>query len=394
MPIIRIPWIRKFETQYHEVTIPENAGEEDLEAVSPENKGDNDKAVATEDTGGKTESENADDEDLAIIDTTQVENESDTDDKKVSQDEEPSESGVSQRGRVLSRMINYISNESKLGESLKTGELRKRMTEPAWNVPAPFNMTHFDMGDFSMKLLSAKENPDVEHVILQLHGGGYMGAIRNAYYVFAGLYNEISHGMSVLSPDYRVAPENPYPAALNDAISSYKWLMERGYKPENIVLAGDSAGGGLSLALCMYLRDHDMPTPGGIIAMSPWTDLTASGPSYDFNYDKDPLYGGSRESLIYINAYPGDNDKKDPYISPAFGKFDGFPPMLIQVGSHEMLLSDSETVAAKAREAGVKVRLTVYEGMFHDFQMAYTAIPESKKAWAEAGRFLDILYSN
>ncbi|MBO7362096.1 MAG: alpha/beta hydrolase fold domain-containing protein, partial [Lachnospiraceae bacterium] len=99
-----------------------------------------------------------------------------------------------------------------------------------------------------------------------------------------------------------------------------------------------------------------------------------------------------KESLIYINSYPGDHDKKDPYISPAFGSFKDFPPMLIQVGSNEMLLSDSETVAAKAREEGVRLRFTVYEGMFHVFQMAYTAIPESKRAWMEAGRFFDVLY--
>jgi len=355
MAVIRIPWIRKFETQYHEVTVPDDDPTENV---------------------GSVENSEPEQQDV-FLDTAPDAHE---------------EVNVSSAGRVLSKMINYISNESMLGKSLKTGELRKRMSEPAWTVPAPFNMTHFDMGSFTMKLLSSKENPDTLHVILQLHGGGYMGSIRNAYYVFAGLYNEISHGMSVLSPDYRVAPENPYPAALEDALLSYNWLLDRGYKPENIVVAGDSAGGGLSLALCMYLRDHSMPLPGGIIAMSPWTDLTASGPSYDFNYDKDPLYGGSRESLIYINAYPGDHDKKDPYISPAFGSFEDFPPMLIQVGSHEMLLSDSETVASKARDAGVKVRLTVYEGMFHVFQMAYTAIPESKKAWAECGRFLDVLY--
>ena len=142
----------------------------------------------------------------------------------------------------------------------------------------------------------------------------------------------------------------------------------------------------------MYLRDHGEPLPGGIIAMSPWTDLTASGESYETNFDKDPLYGGTKESLIYINSYPGDHDKKDPYISPAFGSFKDFPPMLIQVGSNEMLLSDSETVATKAREDGVRLRFTVYEGMFHVFQMAYTAIPESKRAWMEAGRFFDVLY--
>ncbi|MCR4791176.1 MAG: alpha/beta hydrolase [Lachnospiraceae bacterium] len=315
-----------------------------------------------------------------------------TDAKESADDAQNAEAaGVSSRGRVLSRMISYISNESMMGKSLKTGELRKKMQEPAWNVPAPFNMTSFDLEHFSMKMLSSRENPDIEHVILQLHGGGYMGSIRNAYYVFAGLYNEISHGMNVLCPDYRVAPEDPYPAALEDALASYEWLLGHGYKAENIILAGDSAGGGLALALCMYLRDNGKTLPMGIIAMSPWADLTASGASYEFNFEKDPLYGNTKESLIYINAYPGDNDKTDPYISPVFGSFRDFPPMLIQVGANEMLLSDSETVAEKARAEGVKVRLHVYEGMFHDFQMAYTAIPESKKAWAEAGKFIDIL---
>ena len=134
-----------------------------------------------------------------------------------------------------------------------------------------------------------------------------------------------------------------------------------------------------------------MPMPGGIIAMSPWTDLTASGESYTTNYEKDVLFGNTKESMIYVNDYPGEHDKMDCYISPLFGSFRDFPPMLIQVGSAEMLLSDSVSVAAKAREQGVKVRLSVYEEMFHVFQMAYLNIPESKKAWAEVGVFFDTL---
>ena len=364
-------WIKKYEHQYHEVPAPD-----DLNV--PEDVTENVTAYDTEEN-----------EATGDIDSLPAEADG-ADDREITEGEA---AGVSSGGKVLSRMIAYISNESLIGKSLKTGELRKKMTEPAWTVPEPFNLTSFDMGNFSMKMLSSKENPDLEHVILQLHGGGYMGSIRNAYYVFAGLYNELSHGMNVCCPDYRVAPENPYPAALEDAYATYKWLMTRaGYKPGNIILAGDSAGGGLCMALTMYLRDHGEPLPGGIIAMSPWTDLTASGESYETNFDKDPLYGGTKESLIYINSYPGDHDKTDPYISPAFGSFKDFPPMLIQVGSNEMLLSDSEIVAAKARDEGVRLRLTVYEGMFHVFQMAYTAIPESKKAWMEAGRFFEAIF--
>lgn len=301
------------------------------------------------------------------------------------------EGEASVKGRVVAEMLSHFTNDLKIGKKIKGGELRKRMIEPPWIPPAMFNLTGINMDHFTMKLLSLKENPNTDYVILQLHGGGYTGAVRNAYYVFAGLYNELSHGCNVLTPDYRVAPENPYPAALEDALASYRWLLSKGYYGEQIILAGDSAGGGLAMALCMYLRDHNMPVPGGIIAMSPWTDLTASGESYETNYEKDPLFGNTKESLIYQNDYPGEHDRMDPYISPLFGDFRGFPPMLIQVGSIEMLLSDSVSVAAKAREQGVKVRLSVYEGMFHVFQMAYLNIPESKKAWAEAGKFIDVL---
>lgn len=301
------------------------------------------------------------------------------------------ESAASVEGRVISDLLSHLTNDLAIGKKIKSGELRKRLKEPPWKVPDCFNMTHIDLANFSMKLLTRKENPRDDMVILQLHGGGYTGAVRNAYYVFAGLYNEVSRGCSVLTPDYRVAPENPYPAALSDAVESYRWLLEKGYFGEQIIVGGDSAGGGLAMALCMYLRDNNMPLPRGLVAMSPWTDLTASGESYETNYLKDPLFGNTRESLIYVNDYAGSHDKMDAYISPLFGDFRGFPPMLIQVGSIEMLLSDSLSVGQKAREQGVKVRLSVYEEMFHVFQMAYLAIPESKRAWAEIGRFIEVL---
>lgn len=301
------------------------------------------------------------------------------------------ETEASVKGRVIADLLSHLTNDLQIGKKIKSGELRKRLKEPPWIVPDCFNMTHIELKNFSMKLLSLKENPSQDHVILQLHGGGYMGAVRNAYYVFAGLYNEVSHGCNVLTPDYRVAPEHLYPAALEDAVASYQWLLDKGYYGEQIIVAGDSAGGGLAMALCMYLKDHHMPMPGGVVAMSPWTDLTASGESYETNYERDPLFGNTKDSLIYVNDYAGDHDKMDCYISPLFGDFRGFPPMLIQVGSLEMLLSDSVSVAAKAREQGIRVRLSIYEGMFHVFQMAYLNIPESKKAWAEVGKFIDVI---
>lgn len=288
-------------------------------------------------------------------------------------------------------MIALMTADRLIGPKLQNGEIRKNLVEAPWKCPACFHVTQIDLAHCKAELLSLVQNPSLNRVILQLHGGGYIGAMRNKYRSFAGLYNEIGSGINVFTPDYRVAPENPYPAALEDALDAWQWLMQSGVQPGKIVIAGDSAGGGLALALCLYLKDHGMELPEGLILMSPWTDLTASGESYETNYTLDPLFGNTKESMIFNRDYVGDEDPTNPYISPLFGSYEGFPPMLIQVGSIEMLLSDSTMLAKKAKEAGVKVRLSIYEGMFHVFQMGELMLQESKKAWEEAGKFLRVL---
>lgn len=292
------------------------------------------------------------------------------------------------RGKVIRDLIARFSNDLLIGKKIKSGELRKKIVEiePEWKCPEHLNYQIIEMDNFTMEFLEPIEDKK-KKVILQLHGGGYVAAMKNAYRSFAALYSEIGKGCSVLTIDYRVAPENPYPAALEDAVASYEWLLEQGYREEEIVIAGDSAGGGLALALCLWLKNHGKKLPLGIIAMSPWTDLTISGESVETNFEKDPLFGKTRDSLLYNKDYLGDNDPTNEYLSPLFGNYEGFPPMLIQVGSYEMLLSDSERVAQKAKEAGVKVKLSVYEGMFHVFQMAMRLMPESQQAWMEIKRF-------
>ncbi|MCI9378735.1 MAG: alpha/beta hydrolase [Eubacterium sp.] len=300
------------------------------------------------------------------------------------------EADASQRGIMIRELIARFTSDHLIGKKIKNGELRKKLVEPAWNVPDGFHMTQIDMDKFSMEWLEPEQG-NSNMTLLQLHGGGYVGAMRNAYRTFAAAYNELGGGMPVLTIDYRVAPEDPYPAALEDAVRAYNWLLDRGYPGNRIIVAGDSAGGGLALALCLYLRDHGIELPGGIIAMSPWTDMTASGESYETNFEKDPLFGNTRDSLIYNRDYLGLEDPRNPYISPAFGDLTGFPPMLIQVGSYEMLLSDAQTVAQKAKKQGVKVRFHIYEGMFHVFQMAMQLMPESVMAWKEVEKFLELL---
>ncbi len=294
------------------------------------------------------------------------------------------------RGRVLRELIAHATSDNLIGRKIKNGELRKKLVEPPWKVPDFYSLRIIEAQNCTMELLEA-DRKNERMVLLQLHGGGYIGGMRNAYRSFAGLYSELGRGMGVLTVDYRVAPEYPYPAALEDSIYAYNWLLKAGWQEDEIVVAGDSAGGGLAMALCMYLKNQNRKLPAGIIAMSPWTDLTQSGASYTDNYEKDPLFGNTKDSLIYNRDYVQDEDTTNPYISPLYGNFTGFPPMLIQVGSYEMLLSDSVLVAEKAKRAGVKVRLSVYEGMFHVFQMAMLLIPESKQAWREVGKFLDII---
>ena len=288
-------------------------------------------------------------------------------------------------------IIARMTADRTLGPKIQKGEIRKNLIEPAWKCPDVFHMTQITLSNCSAELLTLSKDPNQSRAILQLHGGGYIGAMRNKYRSFAGLYNEISKGCNVFTPDYRVAPENIFPAALEDAAEAYHWLLGIGYSPERVVVAGDSAGGGLALALCLYLKDRGEPLPEGLILMSPWTDLTASGESYQTNYTLDPLLGNTRDSMLYNLEYVGDHDVTNPYISPLFGDYHDFPPMLIQVGSIEMLLSDSTSLAQKVKEAGGKVRLSIYDGMFHVFQMGELMLPESKQAWEEAGKFLRVL---
>ncbi len=298
--------------------------------------------------------------------------------------------GLSRRSRIVKELVAEFNHNTYLKSHFIGNKRSVSEFDKPFRYPEHIAVRRIAMANFNMELISWKDS-DNPWVILHLHGGGYMNAFKNNYRSMAGLYSEVAKGAAVLTIDYRVAPENPFPAALFDARDAYDWLLANGYDEEHIVLAGDSAGGGLALCLCHYLRDCEKKLPAGIVCMSPWTDLTASGQSYRDKFEEDPVFGNTDDSIIYDNPYIGDEDPENPYISPLFGEYEGFPPILIQVGTSEMLLSDSQQLAAKAKAAGVKVRLSEYEGMFHVFQMCGKLMEESGRAWVEIGRFLAIL---
>lgn len=297
------------------------------------------------------------------------------------------EDEMSFQSKLVRDLIARATGDYLIGRKIQNGELRRKLIEPAWKCPDEYQVEQIQMPLFQMEYLMPKEHANTERVVLQLHGGGYVGTMINVHRSFAVLYSQAAGNTCVLTIDYRVAPENPFPAALEDAQTAYEWLLAKGFRSEQIFLGGDSAGGGLAMALCHKLKDEAKSLPGGIVAMSPWTDMTAGGPSYEEKYEIDPLFGNTKESLIYCTDYRREENPENPYLSPLFGDFTGFPPMLIQVGTHEMLLSDSQLVAQKAHRQGVKVRLSEYEGMFHVFQMGLQLLPESRKAWKEVEHF-------
>jgi acetyl esterase/lipase len=223
-------------------------------------------------------------------------------------------------------------------------------------------------------------------VLLYLHGGGYCVGSSRTHRALAA---QIAHAAGAVAyvPDYRLAPEHPHPAALEDALTAYRWLLAQGVNPALISIGGDSAGGGLTLAAAAAIRDSGLPLPAALVLISPWTDLTLSGESANTHARRDPMLSraiGELWSRLYLGRYPADH----PPCSPLFAKFGGLPPMLIQVGSEEILLSDSQRLEQRARDAGVRVRLSLYGRMWHDFQMHAGLLRDSDRAITEIGDFV------
>ncbi|OFW56698.1 MAG: hypothetical protein A2W01_02810 [Candidatus Solincola sediminis] len=222
--------------------------------------------------------------------------------------------------------------------------------------------------------------------ILYLHGGGYVLGSIKSHRAFVGTIAAAAQSPTFII-NYRLAPEWPFPAALEDAVASYKWLLAEGFTPENIVIAGDSAGGGLSVATLISLRDSHDPLPAGAMLISPWTDLALDGDSIDALARKDPML--TRYQLATTaQMYLGGTDASNPLVSPIHGDLTGLPPLCIHVGTCERLLDDSRRLAERAREDGVEVELEIWDGMFHVWH-SMTLMPESRAAVRKLGEFFE-----
>ncbi len=222
--------------------------------------------------------------------------------------------------------------------------------------------------------------------LLHLHGGGYVMGSCNSHRALTARAAIAGRTRAVL-PEYRLAPEHPFPAAVNDAVAAYRALLDQGISPRDISILGDSAGGGLTLSLLLSLRDAKIELPAAAVLLSPWTDMTFSGESMKTRAEVDPWL--KAELMVGVReAYLQGHDPKNPGASPLLGDLSGLPPLLIQVGDQEVLLSDSTRLFSRAKEAGVEAELEVGEELWHVFQLFAPGLPEANEAFERMGIFL------
>ncbi len=223
-------------------------------------------------------------------------------------------------------------------------------------------------------------------LIIYYHGGGFFFGSSRSHRVIAS--NLARSGQCrVLAADYRLAPENPAPAAHDDAYATYKWALDNGYAPHAISLCGDSAGGNLALSVAIRAKKEGLPLPSCIMLMSPWLDIAAEGASHSEHADAPPL---SPELMgIFTACYIGDGDRKSSAITPFYEDFTGLPPVLVHVGSWEMLHDDSTSLVEKLNAAGVSAELTVFDGMIHSMQLFAPMLDEAMASIEQGAGFME-----
>jgi len=283
--------------------------------------------------------------------------------------------------------LDAILRQSAFPADLGVGELRRRLAElaSAQPLPAGVTVTPAALGGVPTAEITV-DGTEPRHVILYFHGGVYVlgDAVQPA-----GLAAQIARRASatVISVDYRLAPEHPYPAAVDDALAAYHALLLTGADPARIALAGESAGGGLAIATMINARDHGMPRPAAAYVMSPYADLTLTGTTMDTKRAADPLL--NRDNLApRIPDYTAGHNPAAALISPVFADLTALPPLIIQAGTHEVLLDDAVRLARQAATADVAVTLDITPGVPHVFQAYYPILDEAAAALDRAGQLL------
>jgi acetyl esterase/lipase len=288
-------------------------------------------------------------------------------------------------GPEIQALVETMRANPPLSGSLE--DMREMMASAVGAAPLPEGVAFEEVSAGGVRAEWARaEGAANDRAIVYAHGGGYvLGSIES----HRGLAGDLSRatGASVLSLDYRLAPENPFPAAIDDACAAYRHVIEQGMQPSRVAIGGDSAGGGIAAATLIALRDAGNPLPACAICISPWFDLTQSGDTMKTKADEDPMVSAEMLAMM-AEAYLAGADPKAPTASPLFGELDDLPPLLIHVGTAEVLLDDSRRFAERARSAGVDVCLEEWEAMIHVWHTFSAMLPEGKQAIERIGEFV------
>jgi monoterpene epsilon-lactone hydrolase len=285
----------------------------------------------------------------------------------------------------LNKVLDIIRSVPAAKPDTTVGQMRGAMEKVAERVAKDVTCEPVTAGGVPAEWIVAPGAAQ-DRVILYLHGGGYVMGSINTHRAMVARISRAAQAKA-LALDYRLAPEHPFPAAVDDATAAYRWLLAQGYKPNKIVIAGDSAGGGLTLATLLALRDAQTPLPAAAVPISAWSDMEGTGDSMKTRASKDPMVANG-SLLDMAKVYVGNADRKNPLASPLHGDYRGLPPMLMHVGDAEVLLDDSTRVAEKAKAAGVKVDLEVWPEMVHVWHVYAKILPEGQQAIDRIGRYV------
>ena len=255
--------------------------------------------------------------------------------------------------------------------------------------PAGTEVSAINAGGVPGELVATPASRPDRHVLF-LHGGGYVTGSPALYRNFTWRIATAARAR-VVAIDYRLAPEHPFPAALDDALAACRWLLAGVADPQRTAILGDSAGGGLALALLLKLRDIGLELPAAAVALSPWTDLALTGTSFSLNVKSDPMLNAA-DARLFAGCYLAGADPRNPYASPLYGDPAGLPPTLIHVGSDEILHDDAVQMAENLQAAGCRVEIEVWPRMPHVWHLFAPALPEAGQAIERIGSFVDRVF--
>ena len=283
---------------------------------------------------------------------------------------------------------NYIADKMRAFFHPAPGQ---EIKPPKFEIPDGWNFEKFDIDGLPLECLTNPESK-TNRVILQLHGGGYVLPLANGHRNLGIKQAVLADAAQTYFVDYRIAPQNTFPAALEDALKAYKFILDKNIPAENIIVFGDSAGGNLALALSLYLKEKNLPQPKCLILISPWTTMQNNLPSREYNAERDLVLGKGTALYDAVKnpIYAKDFNKKSPLLSPIYADLKNLPPMLIQVGGYELFLDECIELAKKAAADEVKVTLTIYPEMSHDFALMFPELQDSLDTFKEIREFINL----